>query len=511
MYKLFKHQKKVNGEWVDDDAIAPSIDGDGRRDKVISFTSNESCYNGDVTDERWVDVSIIDGECNKMPQDYDDTKQEYLGCFDGRTPSVTIKGGPENTKIQYQTYNTEQEISNWDVNLDENGNGYFELKDDEILYRVFLPEDNGQPNYPLSEVYIKGCNVATANPIGGYGKIVFSCSTIISDRPNYNVHVYNGAYSYIYNGVDTSKSTTMMNMFYGCSKLTSLDLSGWNTSKVKNMDGMFQNCSGLTSLDLSSFDTRNVTDMESMFEGCSKLKSLDLRNFNTSNVTDMDNMFSDCSGLTSLDVSHFNTSKVTDISGMFSSCSGITSLNVSHFNTSNVTYMSYMFANCIGITSLDLSGWNTSKVTYMNGMFANCSGLTSLDVSHFNTSKVKEMSVMFKNCSGLTSLDLSSFDTRNVTHMMRMFNGCSKLKSLDLSNFNTSGVKDMSWMFDYCISLTSLDLSGWDISRAINKPTFSECSKLKTIRMVGCDQDTIDVIKSILSKDGILNQVTIIT
>ena len=80
MYKLFKHQKKVNGEWVDDDALAPSIDGDGRRDKVISFTSDASCYNGDVTNERWVDVSIIDGECNKMPQDYDDTKQEYLGC-----------------------------------------------------------------------------------------------------------------------------------------------------------------------------------------------------------------------------------------------------------------------------------------------------------------------------------------------------------------------------------------------------------------------------------------------
>ena len=80
MYKLFKHQKKVNGEWVDDDAIAPSIDGDGRRDKVISFTSDASCYNGDVTDERWVDDEIIDADCNQKFDDYDDTKQEYLGC-----------------------------------------------------------------------------------------------------------------------------------------------------------------------------------------------------------------------------------------------------------------------------------------------------------------------------------------------------------------------------------------------------------------------------------------------
>lgn len=80
MYKLFKHQKKANGEWVDDDTVTNSIDANGTRDKVISFTSDASCYNGEVTNERWVDVSIIDGECNQMPQDYDDTKQEYLGC-----------------------------------------------------------------------------------------------------------------------------------------------------------------------------------------------------------------------------------------------------------------------------------------------------------------------------------------------------------------------------------------------------------------------------------------------
>ena len=483
MYKLFKHQKKVNGEWVDDDAIAPSIDGDGRRDKVISFTSNESCYNGDVTDERWVDVSIIDGECNQMPQDYDDTKQEYLGCFDERTPSVTIKGGPENTKLTYWAYNTEQESLPGYFNLDENGNGYFELKDDEILRSISLPTHKGQPDYPLSEVYIKGCNVTTANPFGGYGKIVFSSSTIISDRNNYSG--YSGAYSYIYNGVDTSKSTNMSMMFQNCSGLTSLDLSGWNTSKVYYMDNMF--------------------------EGCSKLKSLDVSHFNTSNVTDMNSMFSGCSGFTSLDVSSFDTSNVTNIGSMFNGCGRLTSLDVSHFNTSKVYYMDGMFRGCSGLTSLDVSHFNTSKVEYMDSMFEGCSGLTSLDLSSFDTRNVTEMDRMFKGCQSLTSLDLSSFDTRNATGMTRMFEGCQSLTSLDLSHFNTSKVKDMAWMFDYCISLTSLDLSGWDFSRTINKPTFTECSKLKTIRMVGCDQDTIDVIKSLLTDAGILNQVTIIT
>ena len=80
MYKLYKRQKKVNGEWVDDDTVTPSIDANGKRDKVISFTSDASCYNGEVTDERWVDDIIINVDCSQPPHDFDDTKQEYLNC-----------------------------------------------------------------------------------------------------------------------------------------------------------------------------------------------------------------------------------------------------------------------------------------------------------------------------------------------------------------------------------------------------------------------------------------------
>ena len=80
MYKLYKHQKRVNGEWVDDDSVTPSIDANGTRKKVISFTSDASCYNGEVTDERWVDDGSIEGDCSQPPQGFNDTKQEYLNC-----------------------------------------------------------------------------------------------------------------------------------------------------------------------------------------------------------------------------------------------------------------------------------------------------------------------------------------------------------------------------------------------------------------------------------------------
>ena len=51
----------------------------------------------------------------------------------------------------------------------------------------------------------------------------------------------------------------MSNMFYYCSSLTSLDVSGWDVGAVTNMSSMFYNCYSLTSLDVSSWDFSKVT------------------------------------------------------------------------------------------------------------------------------------------------------------------------------------------------------------------------------------------------------------
>ena len=62
----------------------------------------------------------------------------------------------------------------------------------------------------------------------------------------------------------------------------------------------------------------------------------------------------------------------------------------------------------------------------------------------------------------------------------------------------------MHEMFYYCRSLTSLDISGWNTSNVTDMDQmFTGCNALKTIRMVGCSQTTIDKIKAQLSTDGI--------
>lgn len=255
-----------------------------------------------------------------------------------------------------------------------------------------------------------------------------------------------GYYQSALTGIDfgdnfnTSNVTSMNSALWGCSSLTSLNLSNFNTSSVTDMGGMFSYCRSLTSLNLSNFNTANVMDLSGMFHGCQSLTSLDLSNFNTSNTTNMSGMFYGCSNLTSLNLSNFNTSNVTYLDGMFWGCQSLTSLNLSNFNTTNVTNMSSLFSSCSSLASLNLSNFNTANVIYMYGMFWGCSNLTSIDLYNFNTSNVTDMNGMFFGCNSLTSLNLSNFNTANVNDMRDMFYGCNRLTSLNLYNFDMSGL-----------------------------------------------------------------------
>lgn len=104
------------------------------------------------------------------------------------------------------------------------------------------------------------------------------------------------------NIVNTFKPKTAFQMFYGCDKITSLNLLNLNTSNVSTMAYMFTRCSSLTSLDLSNFNTDNVTNMTNMFESCYALTSVNLSSFDIKKVTNMQYMFSRCSNLRYLEL-----------------------------------------------------------------------------------------------------------------------------------------------------------------------------------------------------------------
>lgn len=103
------------------------------------------------------------------------------------------------------------------------------------------------------------------------------------------------------NTIVTSEHTDLLDMFQGCTNLTTVDASDWDTSNVTSMERMFSSCRSLTELDLSDLNTSQVTNMQNMFSGCSNLISLDLSNFDMSNVVGKtSSMFAACTSLQTL-------------------------------------------------------------------------------------------------------------------------------------------------------------------------------------------------------------------
>ena len=68
----------------------------------------------------------------------------------------------------------------------------------------------------------------------------------------------------------------MIYMFFGCTKLTSLDLSNLRTDSLEAVNGMFEECTNLKYLDISNFDITNATMMYYFFffSGCENLEHI---------------------------------------------------------------------------------------------------------------------------------------------------------------------------------------------------------------------------------------------
>lgn len=115
---------------------------------------------------------------------------------------------------------------------------------------------------------------------------------------------------------DTSNVTTMKYMFSRCFSL--YNIPNLNTSNVTDMSYMFSsnaaNSTIFTSVPL--FDTSKVTTMKQMFNLCTSLQQVPL--FDTSSLIDANNMFAGCNGLRTIPL--FNTSNITDMSSMFGYC-----------------------------------------------------------------------------------------------------------------------------------------------------------------------------------------------
>lgn len=89
-------------------------------------------------------------------------------------------------------------------------------------------------------------------------------------------------------GWDTSRATTMANMFDGAI-IFNQDLSSWDTSSVGDMSSMFEDAHAFEGMGISGWDVGRVGTMAKMFHKASSFDA-DLL-WNTASVVDMSEMF----------------------------------------------------------------------------------------------------------------------------------------------------------------------------------------------------------------------------
>ena len=373
-----------------------------------------------------------------------------------------------------------------------------------------------------------------------------SITTVVFDQSFKNYHPTSTAWWFWYDtqlteikGLEylkTDKVTNMSNMFTGCEKLETLDLSGFNTANVKQMEGTFRGCTRLTTILIG--DGWNVDKVEDSgntpFEGCYSL-------FGSQGTVYSDDA-------TSIKYAHIDggennpgymtkkgTQKVVPLSikitkyplqdysiGQNLSYDGSIAVTFNNGRiVDNIKQFSIIGYDAMQVgkqkLQIEYLGLNTPlEVTVSdkpNGYIildkstgiATCYYGKYKEDAYYYTSfpygderdavtkiifdeSFKEFHPEYDcfgngNFTNLTEIvGIEYLNTDNIKDMTNMFLNCSKLEKVDLSHFITNQATRMDGMFANCTSLTSIDLSTFNTKNVTSMIGFvSGCSNLQTI------------------------------
>lgn len=120
------------------------------------------------------------------------------------------------------------------------------------------------------------------------------------------------------------------NAFGGMPALKTADLSGLSLLQIQDMGELFVGCPQLESVTFNSNCKSNVRSYESMFYNCTSLKSVDMSGVDCDGwaVESLKYMFNGCTSLEEVDVSGMATGQFTRMEGMFKGCTALRSITV---------------------------------------------------------------------------------------------------------------------------------------------------------------------------------------
>lgn len=312
--------------------------------------------------------------------------------------------------------------------------------------------DNGDGT--ITRTILSGLKPTSISFAGCTGLLEVTMITI--DGRDYK-DLFNGCVNLTYvnmnNWIDNGVTHTGY-MFKNCTSLVTIDMENWDKTNLGNITSMFSDCSSLTTIKgVENLIGPKVQIGGHIFYNCSSLTEIDISGWDN-RIYDMRAMFCECSNLTKIiGVEKLVTKYNGYIMDIFSNCSSLTEIDVSGWDVSNVVYGYSVFADCSSLTEIDLSNWDISKFNSLREMFSGCTNLRNVFMLNWNSSNCTTTYRTFFDCKNIKLLDFSNWDFKLVTSVNGMITGCTSLETIIFNNIDLRSIND-----NYQLSTSQLPL-----------------------------------------------------
>lgn len=189
---------------------------------------------------------------------------------------------------------------------------------------------------------------ATVNVNVPSGSSEYNAAIPSIDNTPGSAYIYRNISKINLDGVRTVRSNYISYMFEYCSALRELifgDFFGsFAPGTLMYCENMFFSCTALESIDLSGLRGLKLANVVSMFYGCG-LRSIDLSGVEIT-ATSINNMFRECTNLEYVDLSGSTLSEVTTATSSFSNCTSLTNLVLADgcFRSNNLTTIDFSYS-----------------------------------------------------------------------------------------------------------------------------------------------------------------------
>ena len=251
------------------------------------------------------------------------------------------------------------------------------------------------------------------------------------------------------------------NLFYGCTSLTSVEISNSVTSIG---DGAFDGCTGLTSIEIP----KSVTSIgDWAFDGCTGLTEI-YYNAKTAECSGSTIFYNAGAAATGLKVI-FGESVENIPAYLFHGCTGLNGVTIG----SNVTSIGgYAFSGCTSLTEVY---YNAKALECGDAVFENVGTDSDRLMFIFGENVEKIPAYLLRNCTGLNGVTIGS----NVTSIGDdAFSGCTGLTSVTIGR-NVTSIG--GWAFCGCTGLTSVAI-GSNVT-SIGDCVFYGCTGLTSVEI----------------------------